>query len=100
MHPGRVARSRGGPDAARSRQSAGDVPPPVTAVLQQVQIDHTVVDLMIVDEYDRVPIGRPYLTIAIDVFSRCVPGFVVTQIGRAHVCTPVTNAHLVCRLLL
>src|SRR3546814_5676133 len=24
----------------------------------------------------------------------------VDQIGRAHVCTPVTNAHLVCRLLL
>src|SRR3546814_7903359 len=23
-----------------------------------------------------------------------------TAIGRAHVCTPVTNAHLVCRLLL
>src|SRR3546814_1478057 len=22
------------------------------------------------------------------------------EIGRAHVCTPVTNAHLVCRLLL
>ena len=53
MHPGRVTRSRDGPDAARSRQSAGNVPPPVTAVLQQVQIDHTVVDLMIVDEYDR-----------------------------------------------
>src|SRR3546814_6876316 len=24
----------------------------------------------------------------------------VTKIGRAHVCTPVNNAHLVCRLLL
>src|SRR3546814_7600708 len=24
----------------------------------------------------------------------------LTEIGRAHVCTPVTNAHLVCRLLL
>src|SRR3546814_10759591 len=24
---------------------------------------------------------------------------VVAEIGRAHVCTPVTNAHLVCRLL-
>src|SRR3546814_4176101 len=23
-----------------------------------------------------------------------------TEIGRAHVCTPVTNAHLVCRLML
>src|SRR3546814_8441795 len=25
---------------------------------------------------------------------------VAPKIGRAHVCTPVTNAHLVCRLLL
>src|SRR3546814_3352790 len=25
---------------------------------------------------------------------------IVMEIGRAHVCTPVTNAHLVCRLLL
>src|SRR3546814_2880903 len=25
---------------------------------------------------------------------------IYTKIGRAHVCTPVTNAHLVCRLLL
>src|SRR3546814_4729942 len=24
----------------------------------------------------------------------------ILEIGRAHVCTPVTNAHLVCRLLL
>src|SRR3546814_9857912 len=24
----------------------------------------------------------------------------MSEIGRAHVCTPVTNAHLVCRLLL
>src|SRR3546814_8403077 len=26
--------------------------------------------------------------------------FTYQEIGRAHVCTPVTNAHLVCRLLL
>src|SRR3546814_4171175 len=25
---------------------------------------------------------------------------IAVEIGRAHVCTPVTNAHLVCRLLL
>src|SRR3546814_1183592 len=24
----------------------------------------------------------------------------ITQIGRAHACTPVTNEHIVCRLLL
>src|SRR3546814_3386283 len=31
--------------------------------------------------------------------SRAGPGILV-EIGRAHVWTPVTNAHLVCRLLL
>src|SRR3546814_1584026 len=30
---------------------------------------------------------------------QALPGY-PEQIGRAHVCTPVTNAHLVCRLLL
>src|SRR3546814_5786608 len=29
-----------------------------------------------------------------------VHGAMDHEIGRAHVCTPVTNAHLVCRLLL
>src|SRR3546814_5045021 len=28
------------------------------------------------------------------------PAALAGKIGRAHVCTPVTNAHLVCRLLL
>src|SRR3546814_6871751 len=28
------------------------------------------------------------------------PPALLAQIGSAHVCTPVTNAHLVCRLLL
>src|SRR3546814_4109755 len=28
------------------------------------------------------------------------PASASLEIGRAHVCTPVTNAHLVCRLLL
>ncbi|RCY11562.1 transposase [Escherichia coli] len=35
-------------------------------------------DLIVVDDRDRQPIGRPYLTLAIDVFTRCVLGMVVT----------------------
>jgi len=42
------------------------------------QIDHTPVDLIIIDEIYRKPIGRPYLTIAIDTHSRCIPGFCLT----------------------
>ncbi|EMM3213146.1 TPA: hypothetical protein ROC76_005193, partial [Escherichia coli] len=36
------------------------------------------IDLIVVDDRDRQPIGRPYLTLAIDVFTRCVLGMVVT----------------------
>ncbi len=40
-----------------------------------IQMDHTPVDLIIVDEVHRLPIGRPYLTVAIDTHSRCIAGF-------------------------
>ena len=43
--------------------------------LQRVQIDHTLADVFVVDEETRLPLGRPYLTLAIDVFSRMVIGF-------------------------
>jgi putative transposase len=39
------------------------------------QIDHTLVDVIVVDEQQRRPIGRPVLTIAIDVCTRMVAGF-------------------------
>jgi len=43
--------------------------------LDFIQIDHTPVDIIIVDEKYRQPIGRPYLTVAIDVYSRMITGF-------------------------
>jgi len=49
--------------------------PDTTAPLQRVQIDHTKVDLIVVDEINRLPLQRPFITIAIDEFSRAVLGF-------------------------
>jgi putative transposase len=47
-----------------------------TRPLEIVQIDHTEVDVVVVDEENRKPLpGRPWLTLAIDVFSRMVTGF-------------------------
>lgn len=40
-----------------------------------IQIDHTPADLIIVDDIYRKPIGRPTITMAIDVNSRVVVGF-------------------------
>lgn len=49
--------------------------PPARFPLDLVQVDHTPVDLILVDSTDREPIGRPWLTVAIDVHSRCIAGF-------------------------
>lgn len=49
-----------------------------TTALELVQIDHTLADIIVVDELYRQPIGRPWLTIAIDIASRMVAGLYVT----------------------
>lgn len=43
--------------------------------LAVVQIDHTPIDVIIVDDEHREPIGRPWLTLASDVCSRMVTGY-------------------------
>jgi len=43
--------------------------------LQIVQIDHTKADVIVVDEETGEPRGRPWLTLAMDVFTRMVTGF-------------------------
>jgi putative transposase len=43
--------------------------------LDVVEFDHTIPDIMLVDQIDRKPIGRPRLTLAIDVYSRMIYGY-------------------------
>ncbi|HLO74843.1 MAG TPA: hypothetical protein VK196_00125 [Magnetospirillum sp.] len=49
--------------------------PGADSPLSVVQIDHTLLDIIVLDEEMRLPIGRPWLTLAIDVFSRMVVGY-------------------------
>jgi putative transposase len=42
--------------------------------LERVEIDHTPIDLVVADERTGMPLGRPYLTVCIDTFSRCILG--------------------------
>jgi putative transposase len=46
--------------------------------LQMVQIDHTLLPVVIVDDKYRRPIRRAYITLAIDVFSRVCVGMYIT----------------------
>ncbi len=63
------------------RRTARALYAPVTGSLEAprplslMQVDHTLVDVMVVDSVARRPIQRPWLTLAIDVHSRCVAGF-------------------------
>lgn len=67
-------------DRTRSRQGAkvakmfkplrAGVEP--TRILETVIIDSTIVDCHVIDDVNFVPVGRPWLTVAIDVYSRCI----------------------------
>lgn len=95
LNPVEVGRRREGPDAVRPLQSAGGDVPTISSILEQVQIDHTVIDVVIVDERERQPIGRPYLTVAIDVFSRALVGLVLTLEPPSAVSVGLCLAHAV-----
>lgn len=95
LNPVEVGRRRNGGDAVRPLQSAGGEVPVIGSVLEQVQIDHTVIDVVIVDERERRPVGRPYLTVAIDVFSRALVGLVLTLEPPSAVSVGLCLAHSV-----
>lgn len=46
--------------------------------LAVVQIDHTPGDVILVDDATRMPLGKPWITMAIDVYSRMVVGLYVS----------------------
>lgn len=72
----KAARARDGAGSAASRRltSAAGRTPPAERPMAVLQIDHTPVDLILVDETWRKPVGRPWLSVAIDAYSRCIAG--------------------------
>lgn len=76
--PSDVHAKRHGPKAAHDKYgpAAGSLHAPWP--LSLIQIDHTLVDVIVVDSVTRQPIQRPWLTLAIDVHSRCVAGYHLT----------------------
>jgi len=63
--------------------------------LEIVQIDHTRVDLIVVDEQTREPLGRPWITLAMDVFTRMVTGFYLTMDNPSRLSVSLCLLHAV-----
>lgn len=67
----------------------------VTQALDLVQIDHTLVDVIVVEECDRKPIGRPWLSLAIDVATRSILGFFLSLKTPSAVAVALTISRAV-----
>ena len=65
--------------------------------LDVVLIDHALLDIIIVDEVSREPIGRPWLTAAIDAFSRAITGIFVDAHEPGFISTGACLAHAIAR---
>lgn len=63
--------------------------------LQIVQIDHTLVDVFIVDAVSRNPLQRPWLTLAIDIASRMVAGFYLSLESPSATSVALAIQHMV-----
>jgi len=84
-----LARKRLGSHEGNAKQAPSIRGLSVTRPLQVVQIDHALIDLIVVSPVSKKPIGRPWITVAIDVFTRCVVGYFLsfdnpTQTSVAH----------------
>jgi putative transposase len=58
---------------------------PTTRPLEIVEIDHHELDVFAVDESRKIVMGRPWLTIVIDTYSRAIVGFYLTLCKPSYV---------------
>jgi putative transposase len=63
--------------------------------LQIVQIDHTKVDIMLVDDVTRACIGRPWLTLVLDVHTRVMLGLYLSLDAPSAISAALAVAHAV-----
>ncbi len=59
---------------AKMRFRTSGLGAPVKRILERVEIDHTPLDLFVIDEITGLPQGRPTVTIAIDAYSKMPVG--------------------------
>lgn len=73
----RVA-ARYGPEVARKRFRAVLGHRTTHAALEFAAVDHSLLDLLVVDDATGLPMGRPWLTVCIDEHTRCILGMFIS----------------------
>lgn len=63
----------------------------VDHILERIEIDHTPLDIIVIDKNTMIPLGRPWMSLAIDRYSRMVMGF--------YICFNAPSSHSVLQCL-
>ncbi|WP_305972685.1 MULTISPECIES: transposase family protein [unclassified Mameliella] len=95
IDPAELVAAREGAKAARSRYHPVPGTYRIERAFEVVQIDHTLVDVIVVDRAYRQPLQRPWVTLAIDVASRMVAGFYLTLEPPSALSVSLAIQHLV-----
>lgn len=69
--------------------------PGATYPLAVVQVDHTPLDIILVDSIHRQPMGRAWLTLVMDVYSRMVLGFSISFDAPSAFGTGIALSHAI-----
>lgn len=93
----KVSKRSGPRTAGQLYDSKVGTTPGAATPLSLVQIDHTELDIMLVDEKERKPFKRPWITILIDVCSRMVLGFYISFDPPGAYATGRAIAHAILR---
>ncbi|MBB5192293.1 putative transposase [Silvimonas terrae] len=67
--------AREGAEAARMKYRAALGSVQVSGILERIEIDHSPLDINACDDANKLPLGRPWLSLAIDRLSRMILGF-------------------------
>lgn len=90
-------------EASRKYRQYGRAPQ-AKQPLERVEIDHTILDMILVDDEDRLPLGRPTFTILIDNYTRYPlgayigfepPSYYTVKAALYHAILPKTGMHAV-----
>jgi putative transposase len=63
--------------------------------LDVVEVDHALLNIVLLDEHTNQPVGRPWLTVALDVYSRMVVGFYLSLEQPGASATGLCLAHAI-----
>ncbi len=73
-----VDASRLGAEASTLKYRSAMGSPKVREILERVEIDHTPLDIIVIHKETMIPMGRPWMTLALDRYSRMIVGFYIS----------------------